>query len=424
MNRWSVGVGALVIVIALVVVVIVVRRPPATTAAAPAPSTPSVPVVTATVGTFTVRVNATGRVGAPAGVGAKLAFAESGIVASIDVSVGERVAAGASLAHLDTSGLTLDVAQARDDALAAAASYGSGTVAARARTGAQARLAAARSKLTSQETKIDLDRRALAREQTLFDGGVAAAKDVDAARQQLALDTSDTAQARAEEAQAESDLRAAQAQGAVTQAQAASAQAKVAAAQRNLGNAVLRAPAAGVVTAIFKHPGESADPTSPALAIGPPDSNAVTLTVTSADAGRIRPGDPVTMSVAGQRAGTTGFVRAIVPGVDTITQTATVVVDGIPPGGTPGDAVEATIAVAARRGIVIPTTSIVEDPQTGKAMVFVRTRSSDGPPFVAREVEVAAGDERSSLIATGLHAGDRIAGVGAYDLLAPGGGGG
>src|SRR5207302_561973 len=125
---------------------------------------PSVTVAIAKRGTFTVRVDAQGRIGAPAGSTSDLSFAVAGTIASIDVRVGDRVTAGQPLARV----------------------------------------------------------------QTLYAGGIAAAKDVEAARSQLAADEADAralhartgagstngvlAQARADYAQAVADLRTAQAQ--------------------------------------------------------------------------------------------------------------------------------------------------------------------------------------------------------------------
>jgi RND family efflux transporter MFP subunit len=417
----------------------------------------------AVFGAYTTRVHAQGRVGAPSGGEAKLAFANPGMVASIDVHVGQAVIAGKPLARLDTGGLTIDLAQARSDAVAAAASYGGGAVPARALVGAEARLAAARDKLHALENgtggaqsdrqaalaavrqsqaKLATDQRALDRETALYAGGVAAAKDVEAARAQLAFDGADAdanrakaasarsgigealTQARADVAQAASDVRTAQAQLTVSGAQASSAQSRYAAAQRMLAISVLRAPADGVVTAILKHPGEAVDPTQAVVAVGPPSSGDVTLTVSGDDARAVHPGDKVTIRLSNRERSGRGRVRGVVPSVDPATQMKTVVVAGIPPGAAPGDAVEADIDVGVRHGVVIPTAAIVEDPQSGKSIVFVRERAQDGSrKFVSREITVAAGDDARTLVASGLRDGDRIAAQGAFDLLAPSGGG-
>jgi HlyD family secretion protein len=463
MTRRMTAILAAVVLVAVVVLAFAVGHRAAPAQQAAQPQAPSVPLATARFGTFVSHVQAQGRVGAPSGGDAKLSFAGSGILARVDVHVGENVAAGQTLAELDTSGLAIDAAQASADARAASASYGGGSVPAQALASAQQKLASARARLAALEqgsgtaqsdatgaqaalrqaqAKVAADQRTLQRQQTLFSGGVVAQKDVEAARQQLALDQADAdaarskagsastaiggavLQARADVAQAESDVRTAQAQTAVTGAQAASAQDRLASAQRNLANGVLRAPAPGVVVAILKHPGESIDPTQPALVVGPPRSNAVTVTVTGDAARAIQPGDSAVVTIPARRAQTSAVVRAVVPSVDPTTQTSTVVLSGAPAGGASGDAVEATIAAGRHRGVLIPTEAIVEDPQTGHAIVFVRAKGKDGADaFVSREIQVGDGDGTTTLVAGGLRTGERIAARGAFDLLAPAGGG-
>jgi multidrug efflux pump subunit AcrA (membrane-fusion protein) len=453
------GSVAVIAMIAVVLLVTAVRKRDAV-AAAPVPAAPAVPVALARFGTLVTHVHAQGRIGAPAGGDAKLSFPGSGILARVDVHVGQPVVTGEALAELDTSGLAIDAAQAQQDAAAAAASYGGGTVPARALASAQQKLAVARNRLAAFEhgrgaaqsdatgaqdavrqadAKVAADQRTLEREQALFSGGVAAQKDVEAARQQLALDQADAdaahakarsvsngvggalAQARADVAQAESDVRAAQAQTTVTGAQAGSAQLRAAAAQRNLANAVLRATSAGVVVAILKRPGEAVDPTQPAIVVGPPQSNEVSVAVTGDAARDIRAGAPASVVVANRGLRSQATVRAVVPSVDPTTQTSTVLLSGAPSGAASGDAVDVTIDAGAQRGVLIPTEAIVEDPQTGHAIVFVRGKTPSGGGFISREIVVGSADGDTTLVVSGLKAGERIASKGAFDLLAPSG---
>ncbi len=422
---------------------------------------PNVPTVLATYGTFVDRIPAQGRVGPPAGGESKLAFGVSGIVQTIDVHVGEHVVAGEALAQLDRRGFAIDVSVAQSDAAAAAATYGGGTVSQRAIASARAREAAARGRLgvlqagngTAQSdaqsardalrqssAKLELDRRTLARVQALYAGGVAAGKDIDVARQQLALDQADAeanraraqsasasvggavTQAQADLIAAQADVRSAQAQSSVTGAQSGSARGKLASAQRILNAATLVAPADGVVSSILKHVGESTDPTQPVIVVGPPTTNVVTLTVVGSQANNVHAGSLVALSVPERGLRGTGSVRAIVPSVDPTTQTTTVIVDGIPRGSRPGDAVTATIDVGSRRGIIVPTSALVQDPQSGKTVVFVRRHGSGGSDkFVEQPVDVGTGDDRRTIITGGIPNGARIASEGAFDLLAPGG---
>jgi len=352
---------------------------------------PAVAIATAAYGTYVEQVTAVGRVGAPAGSQTKLSFAEPGILSSIDVRIGEHVSQGQSLAQLDTTGLALAAAQAQADAQAAQA-------------------AAQQSAVDRISTKIAVDEAALRREQSLYAAGVAALKDVQAARAQLAQDRADAATARA------------QISGSAAQAQ--SARDRAALAQRDLANGTLRSPSDGVVTAIFKRPGEAVDTTTPVLAIGPDQSHDVTLDVSSSDAARLHPGDPVSFTIPGTPLRSEGRVVGVSPALDPTTQSATVVVSGVPSGAPGGAAVQATIDVARDRGVVIPQSAIVQDPQSGQTLVFVQTVDKNGDAkFAQRAVVVEHENGSQALIASGLRPGERIAAQGGFALLAPSGGG-
>ncbi|HLI95865.1 MAG TPA: efflux RND transporter periplasmic adaptor subunit [Candidatus Baltobacteraceae bacterium] len=351
---------------------------------------PAVSLTTVRYGAYVKHVQAVGRVGAPAGSQSKLSFAESGILQSVDVQIGERVYAGEALARLDTSGLSLAASQAQADARAANAGL-------------------AQSRVDRVSTKIAVDREAVRREESLYAAGVAALKDVQAARAQLASDQADAATA--------------QTQIAGAQAQAQSAQDRAALAARDLSNGTLRSPARGIVTAIYKRPGESVDPTTPVVAIGPGRTTEVTLDVTASDAAQIHAGDPVAFSVPGTDLRSSGYIDGVSSALDPATQTATVTASGFPSGAPSGSAVQADIDVARLRGIVIPQSAVVQDPQSGDTLVFVQTRDKNGAAkFEERTVSVAAQNGTNALIASGLHPGERIASQGGFALLAPAGG--
>lgn len=352
---------------------------------------PAVSLATATFGTYVKQIQAVGRVGAPAGTQSKLSFAEPGILQSVDVQIGDRVSAGQALASIDTGGLSLAASQAQADAQAARANV-------------------AQSQIDRVTTKLAVDRAAVRREQSLYAAGVAAFKDVQAAQAQLAADQADAATARTQIAGA--------------QAQAQSAQARASIAERDLSNGTLRAPADGVVTAIYKRPGEAVDTTTPVVAIGPARTGEVTLDVTAADAAQIHAGDSVRFSVPGTTLASNGRVDGVSTAIDPATQTATVTASGFPTGAPAGSAVQATIDVAPMRGIIVPQSAVVEDPQSGKTLVFVQTRGKDGTmKFEQRTVTVAQSNGSQALISSGLHAGERIAAQGGFALLAPAGGG-
>ncbi|MDQ6825328.1 MAG: efflux RND transporter periplasmic adaptor subunit [Candidatus Eremiobacteraeota bacterium] len=423
---------------------------------------PAVKTAAARVGVFTVRVSAHGRVGPPPGSQASLAFPIAGRISTFEVRVGDRVAAGQALAELDTTGLTLSVAQARGDAKAAAGGYGGGAVPSAALQSAQAKLMVARANLARLESggpgaqsdriaaqaaqrqaelKVQSDVRTLQRDQALFAAGVLAAKDVQAAQTQLAADRADAesarakaqaatagtssaiARARADYAQAQSDVAAAQAQGSVLGGQAARAQAALAEAERNLANGTLRAPSSGVVVAILKHPGESVDPTMPVIQIGAGSEETATLSVPAGDARQVRVRNSVDLRLPRSQQSGRGHVIGVVPSVDPLTQQSTVIVNGVPKSAASGDAVEASIVVATHSGVIVPASAIVQDPQSGKTLVFVQSNRNGSQRFQPREIVVRASDEKTAELRRGLQAGETVAAEGAYELLAPGAGG-
>jgi RND family efflux transporter MFP subunit len=349
----------------------------------------AVRVVTVQTGAYVKQVQAVGRVGAAAGSESKLSFAESGILQDVYVQIGEHVGAGQALAQLDTSGLSLSAAQAQADAQAA-----------------QANLQQAR--IDRISAKLQTDRSELRRQQSLYAAGVAAYKDVQAARAQLAADEADAATAST------------QVSGASAQTQSARDRALLA--QRDLYNGTLRAPVAGIVTAIYKRPGEAVDTTTPVVAIGPLATGEVTLDVSAADAAQIRSGDSVEFSVPGTGLHASGRIDGVSSAVDPATQTATVTASGVPSGAPSGSAVQASIDVAHERGIVVPQSAIVQDPQSGATLVFVQTRDKNGKmAFAERTVTIADQNGVQVLIGSGLHRGERIAAQGGFALLAPAG---
>lgn len=429
-------------------------------AAASASSGPSVTLAVARDGVFVDRVSAQGRIGPPAGSDTKLAFPSSGILDSVDVQVGDKVRAGQQLAALRRAGLSIAVQQANAQAAAAAASYGGGSVPSAALGSAQAKLAVAQAHLALLQRggtaalssriaataaarqaalQVSADQTTLARQQALYHGGVVAFKDVQVALHQLATDlaaerSADAAvaaagaqyeaafrQAQADVALGQSDVRAATAQGRVLGAQAQQAGAALAMAQRDLANGVLQAPSDGVVLSILKRPGESVDPTTPVMDLGPGSGNDVTLYVPADQARRIAVGDVASLNLTRRNEHSTGRVTAVVPAVDPTTQESTVIVSGVPADALPGDAVTASIAVAHIRGVLVPSSAIVQDPQTGKTVVFERMPGTKAGEFTSKQVVVGADDSQTAVIVSGLRAGAQIAAQGGYNLLAPGG---
>jgi multidrug efflux pump subunit AcrA (membrane-fusion protein) len=402
-RRWL-GV-AIVGVVALAIALLLRREssPP------PEAAGPSVTIATVRYGDYAVVLDEAGYAGAPAGTTAQLAFNGSGILRDVYVHVGERVTAGEPLASLDTRALALDAAQAQADARAAEAGYGGGSV-------PMAAVAAARARVLAADERAAADRAVALRAQRLYDAGVDAFKDVEAARAQLAADAAAASSARA-------DLRAAGSQPSVISAQVRAAAARADSAELSLRQGTMTAPAGGYVTAIYHQPGEAVDAGRPVVAVGPPQ-NEVTLSVPGSDAAQISVGNPAELRVAGMAGSAVARVIAVVPAVNPQTQTATVVVGASRTAAMAGSTVRARITVARVRGLLVPESAIVEDPQKGESVVFVARRTPDGgTTFVQRTVQIAHEDGATAELSSGVAPGDRVAAQGAFELLAPSGGG-
>lgn len=357
-----------------------------------ADAAPVVALASVHVGAFAVVLDESGSAGAPAASTAQLAFAGAGIVRSVYVHAGDRVRAGEALAALDLHPLELAAQSAQADAHAADAQAASAAV-------------------DRYATRIAVDRTAATRAQRLYEAGVIALKDVEEARATLAAD--------------EADARSARANRTAMQAQAASAALKAQSALGDLNRATLRSPSDGIVTAILHRPGEAVDPSTPVVTIGSAQPDVATLRVPSSDIGQIAVGDEADITISGSaQSPAKGHVIAVVPAVDPATQSATVVVAGLPAGALAGAAVDARITVAHVRGMLVPQAAIVSDPQSGNDVVFAQSTQKDGSvKFSQRVVTVAHEDGTTALVSAGLRPGERIAAQGAFELLAPTGGG-
>ncbi len=353
--------------------------------------TPAVALATVREGEFTVVLDEGGFVGSPTAGTSQLAFANSGVLRRVYVRVGDRVSAGEALAALDLEPLALEAQGAEDDARAATAS-------------------AAAAAVNRYQQRVEADRSAAAREERLYRAGVVALKDVQDARATLATDSAD--------AQSAGALRTA------AQAQAASAAAKAALAQSDLNRATLRSPSDGIVTAILHRPGEPVDPGTAVVIVGPNIQNEATLRVPSSDADQIQIGDAVDLAITGLTVRARGRVTAVVRALDPTTQTATVIVGGLPPNASAGAAVRARVTVARVAGLLVPQIAIVADPQTGDDVVFSQQRQKDGSfKFTQAIVSVRHENGTTALVGAGLKPGERIAAQGAFELLAPAGAG-
>jgi cobalt-zinc-cadmium efflux system membrane fusion protein len=352
---------------------------------------PDVTLTRARVETFAQTAPASGRIGGVNGSLTKVSFVLPGVISAIDVQIGERVSAGQVLASLDDRGYALNAQSARADVSVADANVRQAAV-------------------DRFSTRIKVDEAAVRRERTLYAAGVAPHKDVDAAEAVLSQDQADAAVARE--------------QVSSNAAQVQSAQVHEAIADRDLQNTALRAPVDGVVTAIYRRAGETIDQTSPVLALSPLQVREITLSVSAQDLDAIHAGDSVRFEIIGTDLQSTGQITGVSNAMDPTTQTATVIATGFPTSAPIGSIVQGTIVVAYHRGVVIPESAVVQDPQTGNAVVFMAAASRDGSvSFHERVVKVAMRNSTLALIASGLRPGEQVASRGGFALLAPADGG-
>lgn len=416
-KRWGAVAAVLLMLAGIAVWWLRYRLSPQTSAATTMPP-PAVSTSLVHEGRFTEQIPAHGRVGPPAGSGAKLVFAGSGVLRSIDVQVGDAVRAGEALAT--SNGSAVARAQLAGAEAKMAATHGKLTAIEQGHGAVQSDRAAAQSALRRALAKTALDRADLARQRQLFAAGVVAKKNVEAARAQLTLDEADVRASRTRVQNSPAGIGDALSQARADYQAAAS---DAALARRELKNTTLRAPQDGVVIAILKHVGEAVDASTPVIEVGPPQTDVITLTVPGGNGTRVRRGDVVSFSIVGMASERgIGHVLAVVPAVDPATQTTTVTVNGVPPSAAPGDSVDASIAIGHVQGLIVPSTALVQDPQSGKTVAFVQQPlAKGGSRFVMRDVQLGPNDERTAIVQSGLRAGERVATEGAFDLLMPGG---
>jgi membrane fusion protein, heavy metal efflux system len=188
-------------------------------------------------------------------------------------------------------------------------------------------------------------------------------------------------------------------------------------AQRAQSLSVIKAPIAGVVTRVVATIGSSVDPSQPLIEISDPTMLDVVLSVTPADAGRVRRGDKTTLAAGqspdGEALGA-GTVVDIAGTIDSATRSIPVRVQAAATRRRLriGETVFGSIAIASRASaIVIPIEALVLD---GEAyQVFVVDANS-----IAHSRPVTVGGKTSTMaeITSGLSAGERIVTFGAFGM--------
>ncbi len=239
------------------------------------------------------------------------------------------------------------------------------------------------------ETKVEMARKAAAREQKLFEERVSPRQDFEAAQSELAM--------------AEAEAR---------RAQNAASSARVSSDGRSV---LVVSPLAGRITAQTVSLGAFVQPETQLFQIADPTLIQVEASVTAADAMRIAPGDSAAITTpAGVRL--VAVVRSVTPTLDPATRSATVILTFSDKLShlSPGEAVEARITPKAGgpTGIVIPDEAVQS--LGGRDVVFVRTAKG----FLAQPVVVASRSGGRAAIVSGLAADQSIATRNAFLLKA------
>ena len=203
------------------------------------------------------------------------------------------------------------------------------------------------------------------------------------------------------------------------QAAATLAQARAAAteARRAESLGVLRSPIAGVVTSVSAVLGASVDANQTLVEVADPTALDVLLTVTPADAARIRPGAAVALT-AGQAADGdslgTGRVAGIGAAVDSASRgvQVRVVTPALARALRIGETVYGSVALATRAAaVVVPPEALVPAGDGFRVFVVDATGTAH-----ARDVKVGARTSDAVEILDGLKAGERVVTYGAFGV--------
>jgi HlyD family secretion protein len=269
-----------------------------------------------------VKVVALGRV-EPASRVIEVATSEAGRIDRLAVQKGDRVEAGEILAYLDTYAVrqaerdfaASQLAEARAQ-LAAETTLGNSQVqeastrVAQIDSPQQAAIAAQQAAIASLQAELNVAEIDLTRFQQLNESGAISRQELDRQRATVERLRADLGNATATRQRLEqtrlNDIRNAQAQ--VASAQASTTRAQVASrvdsaaqslalAEAQLARTIIRAPRAGQVLEVFAYPGEAVSPGGgPVLALGDTRQMVVVAEVYETDIGRVRLGQPVTIT--------------------------------------------------------------------------------------------------------------------------------
>lgn len=192
---------------------------------------------------------------------------------------------------------------------------------------------------------------------------------------------------------------------------------ELAVARRAESLATIRSPIAGVVTRVATTIGSSVDPSQPLIEIADPATLDIVLSVTPADAARVRRGARTTLTAGQSPSGDTIGVATVVDVARTIDSTTRSVAVRAQVAMTRralriGETVFGSIAIATRRAaIVVPNEALVSE---GDAYTVFVVDANDVAH--ARRVTVGNRSATAAVIVEGLKAGERIVTFGAYGM--------
>jgi multidrug efflux pump subunit AcrA (membrane-fusion protein) len=410
---------AIIAIVAITIIVFLYVRARSAEEKAPEPVV-EVEVATPTRAEVREYVEATGTLNAMPGHEASFSAATGGRVARVLVQVGEQVRAGQTLAQLDRNVLAATVRQ-QDAAVQQAQAQAS-----QARSTAntqgpvttdqirQADVALTQARATQAQAQNDFTR-----QQTLFERGISARKEVEAARTQLAVTTAAVTQAEA--ALAAARVNAARGAGEVrTQAAVAAggvnaAEAALQVARAELSRATIIAPISGTVTKRAINDGETVDPANPAFEVIDSSSLDLVANLPAQYLGRVKTGDLAVVKVEPfpDREFEGGVVQ-VAPAVDPQTNTVAVRVRLPNPKGElrAGLFADARIAVEIHAdALVVPESALVVEGD--ETFVFVPKADET---VEKRKVAVGIRDAGRAEITEGLKDNERVVTTGAFGL--------
>lgn len=205
---------------------------------------------------------------------------------------------------------------------------------------------------------------------------------------------------------AERDVESAERANVGAQAQLADAKARLSSAEKNLANATIRAPFAGIVAEKSVSPGDIVSPGSALFTVIDPRSLRVEASVPASALGEVRVGAPVTFKVNGADRTLEGRITRVSPMVDaqtkqvkilaTVPNNANALVAGL--------FVEGRVTAEKRMGILVPESAV---DQAGIVPSVMRVR---GGKVEKVDVQLGVRDDAAELfeITSGISGGDTV----------------